>query len=133
MENEVVELTYRDVCGEKKPCGVALIDIVSPRRFQQVSHHWVWLRNKKVSILETLNFIPYLLPCTLSFTITKKYIVISHCNVLCMLSLVYVKSALSISLVIIIVSLWFLFHTFISFRFISITYVCLYTYCEVVF
>ena len=27
------------------------------------SHHRVWLRNKKVSILKTLNFRPYLLPC----------------------------------------------------------------------
>ena len=32
--------------------------------FNEWSHHRVWLRNKKVNILKTLNLRPYLLPDT---------------------------------------------------------------------
>ena len=46
-----------------KPYDVTLIEIVSPRHFNECSHHTVWFRNKKVSILKTLNFGLYLLPC----------------------------------------------------------------------
>ena len=36
--------------------------------FNEWLHHRVWLRNKKVSMLKTINFRPYLLPCYLHVT-----------------------------------------------------------------